>query len=161
VGSSGFDIKGAHVFTYTMTSPNRNPSNSSKELNNTNKSEQVAMSTGGDESLPQYYDAEPSKQPPQYHKPSTPNAKRKSTQQQPEFAGASAASVAAILASPSLDTNERKEKKPWRERWKDFKERWNADDKSGYQVDYGSSANWNYFGARLDGRQTRGRSVRK
>lgn len=75
---------------------------------------------------PQYYDSEPSSQPPRYnklygeanytlnsHKPSKP---------EPRFAGASAATVAAVCAPlPPKETEKNKESRSLLERWKDWK----------------------------------------
>ncbi|KAF2686175.1 hypothetical protein K458DRAFT_298527, partial [Lentithecium fluviatile CBS 122367] len=110
-----------------------------------------------DDSLPQYYDSEPSGQPPHYDK-ATSTAKRRSAQQQPQFTGASAASVAAVLASPAP---EKVKKRTWRERWRELKSNSRADDENFYQVDKSSSAHWNAWGARLDGGVTKMRVLKR
>ncbi|KAH6614336.1 hypothetical protein C7974DRAFT_277440, partial [Boeremia exigua] len=62
---------------------------------------------------PQYYDSEPTSQPPQY----LHNANRVNRTEP-----ASAANISAILAYPSgLDLEA--EKRSWRERWRDWKAR--------------------------------------
>lgn len=57
--------------------------------------------------------------------------------------GASAATVAAILASPIV-LQDAKERKSLRERWKDWKEK-NCDQRQGY-AEYGTSKTWNVQG---------------
>lgn len=69
--------------------------------------------------LPEYYNSEPSSQPPQYSHASGKSTTRPSN----AGSGASAANIAAILAYPSpSQLNEKKEKdtRPWRERWRDW-----------------------------------------
>ncbi|KAJ8114163.1 hypothetical protein OPT61_g3887 [Boeremia exigua] len=65
---------------------------------------------------PQYYDSEPSSQPPHYRQISGV----KGTDSSIHASGASAASISAILAYPSqLEAD--KEKRSWRERWQEWK----------------------------------------
>ncbi|CAO2647571.1 Nn.00g084930.m01.CDS01 [Neocucurbitaria sp. VM-36] len=100
--------------------------------------------------LPHYYDSEPSSQPPQYGKVSSSGHARSqsASQQQSQSSdnGASAATVAAVLASPSAHLEE-KGKKSFRERWSDWKERNFKSD--GYYGDYGSSSTWNMQGVSI------------
>lgn len=79
---------------------------------------------------PKYYDSEPSSQPPQYHQASGKGATRPSNAD----SGASAATIAAVLAYPSeFQLKEKKEKdtRPWRERLRDWKARHNDPDLGG------------------------------
>lgn len=116
------------------------------------------------EPLPRYYNSEPSGQPPHYHKATgtAQYAKRKSNQPEPQVAGASAASVAAMLAPPST---EKYEKRTWRERWKELKagliqpNEGSRDDL--YRPDVGSTAHWNVFGSRIDGGITMKRNFKR
>jgi hypothetical protein len=122
-----------------------------------------------DESLPVYYDSEPSSQPPKYldrHLTSgRPNPTKRS-----EAAGAiitsspeptnqhrnsaHASTVAAVLASPyeDIDAQRRaaRKRKTLSERWKDFKERNLGECDKGIERT-GSAAEWNVQGGRIAG----------
>jgi hypothetical protein len=138
----------------------------SKHIANTKKTkESAARPTSShtapepepDPDLPRYYDSEPSSQPPNYnkaassgttgtlHPPSRPQAQHTGS-------GALASTVAALLAPPEPKP---KEKKPLRERWRDFKERNFLTDIS--DAEYwdntvrGSDSRWNVFGASVSG----------
>jgi hypothetical protein len=79
---------------------------------------------------PKYYDSEPSSQPPQYSQASS----KSTTQPSNAGSGASAATIAAVLAyPPGAQLNKKKEKdtRPWRERWRDWKARHNDPDLGG------------------------------
>jgi hypothetical protein len=122
-----------------------------------------------DPDLPRYYDSEPSSQPPKYDKAATPatSTTPRSSLQPPTRpqahhtgSGAPAATVAALLASSEPET---RDKKPLRERWKDFKERnFHSDISDAGNWDKttrGSSSQWNAFGASVqgyDGQRIRG-----
>lgn len=68
--------------------------------------------------LPQYYDSEPSSQPPTYIRGANRNTE---SFLQPN-SGASAADISAILAYPTASQLQSgKEKRSWRERWKEWK----------------------------------------
>lgn len=103
---------------------------------------------------PAYYNSEPSSQPPQYTKSSRPNPQPQSPR---HYQHASAASVRAVLASPDTTKPEKRSKVPWRQRWKEWMQSWEVEE--GYQQDYGSQPKWNYFGARLDGGETKARKI--
>lgn len=99
-----------------------------------------------DPELPVYYNSEPSSQPPQYHPSNTTRPTRLQTPARPQpqhkGSGASAATIAAIMGPPLPES---KEKKPLRERWRDWKER-NLKSDGSPQDDYGSSNQWNVQG---------------
>ncbi|KAF2866831.1 hypothetical protein BDV95DRAFT_199432 [Massariosphaeria phaeospora] len=101
------------------------------------------------EDPPQYYDSEPSRQPPQYQR--NGNSSNHTVQNETQTAGASAASVAAVLGLPStalrkqLD-EERKMKRTWRDRWR----QWTTVGDTDYETSYESRPQWNVFGASLD-----------
>lgn len=103
-------------------------------------------------SPPRYYDSEPSSQPPRYGKDSMKSPPQRQSVHRPtqSTAGASAASVAAVLAAPSYDYKKKdKTKKPWRERYRDWRASWDTE----YVPNSESRANLNVFGYRIDGRQ--------
>jgi len=147
-----------------MASPDKKDTKSPKKLEALNDRERTSNLLAEDESLPRYYDSEPSSLPPHYSKASStaPEAKRRSTQQQPQLAGASAASVAAMLASPSP---EKFEKRSWRERWRELKSGLihvsSGDVDNLYRPDNGSTAHWNAFGSRIDGGLTMKRNTKR
>lgn len=127
---------------------------------------ELQSTTSTTESLPRYYDSEPSSLPPQYHKTSNtaPSNKRQSAPQQQQFAGASASSVSAMLASPSLQDHEQTSGRSWRQRWKDLKRGYiinTGDQDDLYRPDVGSTAHWNVFGARIDGGESKKRNWKK
>ncbi|KAF2105904.1 hypothetical protein BDV96DRAFT_354211 [Lophiotrema nucula] len=122
--------------------------------------------------LPGYYDSEPSSQPPGYNKdtirsPYSSQHTRRPSQNprpQPDTAGASAASIAAILGASSMaevhaKDKESRVKRSFGKRLKDFftGEGWNQDG----GPDKSSSADLNYFGYRLDGRENQQRVLRR
>lgn len=131
---------------------------------NENKKKEVEVSARTEATLPAinksaseppaYYNSEPSSQPPKYNESSSPNPRPKSPR---HYQHASAASVRAVLASPDIVKSEKRGKVPWRQRWKEWTQPWDLDD--GYQRDYGSQPKWNYFGARLDGGETKPRDI--
>ncbi|CAN9243120.1 unnamed protein product [Alternaria alternata] len=118
---------------------------------------------GSDETLPIYYDAEPSAQPPNYpNKQSTsptelckrPLSRPKPTNQ--HSTGAPASTIAAVLGSgyTDLDSQRRadRKKRTLRERWNDFKERnFEAYVISEDRAGAASAAEWNVQGGRLGG----------
>ncbi|PVH98284.1 hypothetical protein DM02DRAFT_730004 [Periconia macrospinosa] len=109
--------------------------------------------------LPPYYNSEPSAQPPQYNKSSS----RRPGTGSPSFRQhASAANVNAILASPDITgPDKRREKLPWRQRWKEWWQSWEVHDHEvNYDRDYGSQPKLNYLGARIDGGETKSRRHR-
>ncbi|KAH7397404.1 hypothetical protein BKA66DRAFT_566514 [Pyrenochaeta sp. MPI-SDFR-AT-0127] len=119
----------------------------SKHEESTNDRPTESTSHPVDPELPGYYDSEPSSQPPKYNNAATSNATGLQPPPRPKAhqtgSGASAATVAAILASPSPPQDE-KEKKSLNERWRDWKERWRNSE--GRHEDYGSSRTWNVQG---------------
>ncbi|OAK95518.1 hypothetical protein IQ06DRAFT_297721 [Phaeosphaeriaceae sp. SRC1lsM3a] len=123
---------------------------------------QIRERHNNDEIPPEYFDSEPSSQPPNYLKlhsskssqPSTSTASGSRPAHQ-HHNSASADTVAAILASPyeDLDAQRKADRKKnsIRERWRAFKERnfnyeYDASQESG-----GSAAEWNVMGARPSG----------
>jgi hypothetical protein len=142
-------------------------SSKTKELESSKQREETVTAQSPDSIPPQYFNSEPSGQPPQYKqtpsqisKPS-PVSKTNHRHSESQTAGASRASVAAVLAYPTVpDKDEEKEKRSLRERWRDWRQSWNIDE-MGYQKDSGSEAKLNYFGARLDGGETKRRSLRR
>ena len=71
---------------------------------------------------PQYYDSEPSAQPPHY--PSTQTNPNPRPRPPTQHSGASAATIAAVLAYPSssqMQVEIGTEKRSWRERWRAWK----------------------------------------
>jgi hypothetical protein len=88
------------------------------------------MSLDGDNvALPQYYDSEPSAQPPGYVKErSLPGTNTQSRDKQSSSSGGyqygePAARVYAVCAMPTSPPDEQKIKRSWRERWKDWSAR--------------------------------------
>lgn len=78
---------------------------------------------------PEYYDSEPSNQPPRYSHASSGKVPRPFRPAN----SASAAHVSAILAYPSASQLE-EEKRSWRERWREWKARNNDSEFSRVQV---------------------------
>lgn len=115
-----------------------------------------------DEIPPEYFDSEPSSQPPNYQKPhisqpshpGTPTASSSRTTHR-HHNSASANTVAAILASPYIDLDAQRradrKKKSLRERWKDFRERNLVYDFDPNQESGGSARDWNVMGAKPSG----------
>jgi hypothetical protein len=122
-----------------------------------------------DESLPVYYDSEPSSQPPRYlnrhpisrqsNSSRKPEATNSTTASSPKptdqhRSSAQASTVATILASPyeDLDAQRRalRKKKTLSERWKDFKERNLGEYDEGIER-MGSAGEWNVQGGRIAG----------
>lgn len=115
-----------------------------------------------DEIPPEYFDSEPSSQPPKYLKlhnseASHPSTSAASSSRPPHrhTNSASANTIAAILASPydDLDAQRRadRKKKSLRERWRAFKERNLMFEYDAGQESGGSAADWNVMGARPSG----------
>ncbi|KAH7380399.1 hypothetical protein DE146DRAFT_671347 [Phaeosphaeria sp. MPI-PUGE-AT-0046c] len=115
-----------------------------------------------DEIPPNYFDSEPSSQPPSYpnlhySQFSRPSVSTASDSRPPHrhHNSASANTVAAILASPyeDLDAQRRadRKKKSLRERWRAFKERNLTFEYDTSQESGGSAADWNVMGARPSG----------
>jgi hypothetical protein len=111
---------------------------------------------------PEYFDSEPSSQPPNYLKlhnsqASHSNILTASSSRPPHrhTNSASANTVAAVLASPydDLDAQRRanRKKKSLRERWSAFKERNLMFEYDTGQESEGSAAEWNVMGARPSG----------
>ncbi|KAF2648712.1 hypothetical protein K491DRAFT_684466 [Lophiostoma macrostomum CBS 122681] len=100
------------------------------------KEKQIKSSGENDTGPPQYYDSEPSAQPPGYAqgRPSTGlNIRSQYKNASPSGAyqyGESAARVHAVCATSSLSQPEEKSKKSWRERWKDFTTRRSREEKA-------------------------------
>ncbi|KAF2729486.1 hypothetical protein EJ04DRAFT_568628 [Polyplosphaeria fusca] len=116
-------------------------------------------------SLPHYYDSEPSSQPPNYAKSPSPSKISRTLKPAPPQAGASAASIAAVLGVSSLDEvyalEKQKEKRSFVRRAKDFVTGKGWVPPVDGPPDAGSSADWNYYGSRVDYRMNKERVLRR
>ena len=109
---------------YAIPAPIDTPIISTTAMNSTKppKKEDIANSHNTPDTTepPQYYDSEPSAQPPHYPFSHTNPRPRPPTQQ----SGASAATIAAVLAYPSssqMQVEIGSQKRSWRERWRAWK----------------------------------------
>ncbi|KXT16778.1 hypothetical protein AC579_5489 [Pseudocercospora musae] len=101
-------------------------------------STQPLSSPASEQAPPQYWDSEPSGQPPSYNE--------KKCGQQRWSGPASAASIAAILGPPS---KEGERKRSWKDRWGDMMSGNNYGGKSVYRERTESSSRWNSQGVAL------------
>lgn len=113
--------------------------------------------TSADVDPPIYYDSEPSSQPPKYNNTSSPSSTSATNPRQnhQHRNSAPAATVAAILACPSIDLDaERRanrKRKTIRERWRDFRARNFKEQYDDGGANGASSSEWNVLGAKLGG----------
>jgi hypothetical protein len=119
-----------------------------------------------DVSLPAYYDSEPSSQPPNYAKsPSPTRSTRSSRPVEPQQAGAPASAIAAVLGVASLDEvyamEKKKDPRSFSQRVKDHFFGKGYFPRGEQPRNSESSSEWNYWGARLDGRENKERALRR
>ncbi|CAI6333532.1 unnamed protein product [Periconia digitata] len=127
------------------------------EMSAQNRSTNPATDKSASEPPP-YYNSEPSSQPPTYKTPTTQKSQSQSSRQHASVASINAVLASPEVVSPDVASRERKEKLPWRTRWKDWWKSWEiVDEDQRWQPDSGSQPKLNYWGARVDGKQTRER----